>query len=474
MADTFETGGGVVLRSPQGYSFDLPDFTDLILDMRQDPTDADTILKIIETHKQQRSRMLHNYRRYKTDVTGVPIFSRSFERDMTIDNRINNDYFSEVVDIKTGYFAGKTAAYSYDKNEPGYEAALAQLSDFLERNRIPDVNMETTKYCAIAGYAARLLYIDPQGNDRIMYIPGHQAILLNEDGNINETEFGIRYYGEEKQYVIHVYTDTMRYKYKQDGERLNLLEEMPHGFALCPLIGYANNDELMGDVDKVLTIIDAIDRTTSDVNSEIEAFRLAYLLFLGYDITQEQLDQMKNNGALGVPADGLPGATREVKFLEKNLNDKAIENHLNRLHDAVYRFTGTPDLADEAFSGSQSGESLKFKLFGLETKCARFEQKFKAADTRMFEVMATKWRVSGLIIDPFKVFAEFKRNFPQNILHDAQVQKELNGLMSTQTRLGLFPGIDDVEYEMALMDKERDEMGGLFDEDVTDDVEVRE
>ena len=249
---------------------------------------------------------------------------------------------------------------------------------------------------------------------------------------------------------------------------------MPHGFALCPLIGYANNDELMGDVDKVLTIIDAIDRTTSDVNSEIEAFRLAYLLFLGYDITQEQLDQMKNNGALGVPADGLPGATREVKFLEKNLNDKAIENHLNRLHDAVYRFTGTPDLADEAFSGSQSGESLKFKLFGLETKCARFEQKFKAADTRMFEVMATKWRVSGLIIDPFKVFAEFKRNFPQNILHDAQVQKELNGLMSTQTRLGLFPGIDDVEYEMTLMDKERDEMGGLFDEDVTDNVEVRE
>lgn len=453
----FETGGGIRPLVQQGYSFEIPDFTEEIYRLRTEPDHKPVLIDIIKKHEIQRSRMLQNHRRYKTDVSGVPIFHRTFERDVTIDNRINNDYFSEIVDIKTGYFAGKPAAYSYDRNQANAEQVQAYLQDFLDRNRIADVNMETTKYCAIGGYAARLLYIDPDGRDRIMYIPGHQVVLLNEDGNITEAEYGIRYYGSPDKYVITFYDRTMRYKYQQDGGNLVELESNLHGFGLCPLIGYANNEELMGDVDKVLGLIDAIDRTTSDVNSEIEAFRMAYLLFMGYDIRQEDLNQMKRTGALGVS--GNIGQERgDVRYIEKNLNDTAIENHLDRLHDSIYRFSGTPDLADEAFSGTQSGESLKFKLFGLETKCSRFEQKFKAADTRMFEVLATKWAISGVVrFDPYKVFAEFKRNFPQNFLAEAEVLMKLKGTVSDATLYGLASFIDDVQYEIDQKAKEDEE-----------------
>ena len=453
---TFETGGGVRYQSPQGYRFDVPDFTEEIYRLREEPDPREVLLEIIRKHEGQRARMLQNYQRYKTDASGVPIFSRTFERDVTIDNRINNDYFSEIVDIKTGYFAGKPAAYSYDRNQDGAERVQQYLQDFLDRNRISDVNMETTKYCAIGGYAARLLYIDPQGRDRLMYIPGHQVILLNEDGNISEPEYGIRYYGTKEKFVITLYDQTHRYKFQQDGENLELMEQNLHGFGLCPLIGYANNDELMGDVDKVLTLIDAIDRTTSDVNSEIEAFRMAYLLFMGYDIRQEDLNQMKKTGALGVSGN-VGGEKGDVRYLEKNLDDQAIENHLNRLHDSIYRFSGTPDLADEAFSGSQSGESLKFKLFGLETKCSRFEQKFRASDTRMFEVLSTKSAVLGIPFDPFKVFGDFKRNFPQNFLAEAEVLMKLKGTISDATLYGLASFIDDVQHEIEQKAREDEE-----------------
>ncbi|OGX78216.1 phage portal protein [Exiguobacterium sp. SH31] len=427
------------------------------------------ILKLIEKHKPQRDRMLMNHQRYKTDASGVPVFSRSFERDVTIDNRINNDYFSEIVDIKTGYFAGKPAAYAYDKQEQNFNPASQRIKDFLEGNRIADVNMETTKYCAIGGYSARLLYIDTTGRERMMYIPGHQAILLNEDGNIIETRYGVRYYGQEGRYIIHFYDGLRRYKYQQDGDVLVLLEDNIHAFRLCPLFGYPNNDELMGDPDKVLGLIDAIDRTVSDVNSEIEAFRLAYLLFLGAQVDQTAVDDMRKTGAISIP--GMGGERVDARFLEKNLNDGAIENHLNRIHDNIYRFSGTPDLADEAFSGNQSGESLKFKLFGLETKSARFEQKFKAADTRMFEIMSTKWAIESLIVNPYKVFAEFKRNFPQNLLNEADIQQKLKGLVSEQTRLSLASFVDDVEYELALMEEELDAIEPL---DLKDEAETIE
>lgn len=455
MADTWETGGGLSGVARQGYWFDLPDYTEEIVELKSGGDQRKVIIKLIEKHKPHRLRLLTNYQRYKTDASGLPVFHRTFERDVTIDNRINNDYFSEIVDIKTGYFAGKQAAYSYDKNEANYELAIEKVTTFLERNRIADINMETTKYCAIGGYSARLLYLDTEARERVMNIPGHQAILLNEDGNIIETEYAIRYYGQEGKYVIHFYDGLKRYKYQQDGSELNLLEEKIHGYKKCPLFGYPNNDELMGDAEKVLTLIDAIDRTISDVNSEIEAFRLAYLVITGADITQSMLDNMKQNGALGIP--GIGGEKIIVEFLSKNINDSAIENHLDRLHDAIYRFSGTPDLADEAFGGNQSGVALKFKLLGLETKCSRFEQKFRAADTRMFEIMATKWAVENVDIDPYKVFSEFKRNFPQDLLSEAQVLAALKGVVSEETRLSLASFIDDVKYELDRMKEEQEE-----------------
>ncbi|WP_214811949.1 phage portal protein [Exiguobacterium sp. s181] len=470
MPDNFEIGGDFVPhRSAQGYTFEVPDYTDEIIALDQGEDRRKVILKLIEKHKPQRDRMLMNHQRYKTDASGVPVFHRIFERDVTIDNRINNDYFSEIVDIKTGYFAGKPAAYAYDKQEQDFEPVSQRIKDFLERNRIADVNMETTKYCAISGYSARLLYIDTAGRERMMYIPGHQAILLNEDGNIIETRYGVRYYGQEGRYIIHFYDGLRRYKYQQDGAELNLLEDNIHTFKLCPLFGYPNNDELMGDPDKVLGLIDAIDRTISDVNSEIEAFRLAYLLFLGAQVDQTAVDEMRKTGAISIP--GMGGERIDARFLEKNLNDGAIENHLNRIHDNIYRFSGTPDLADEAFSGNQSGESLKFKLFGLETKSARFEQKFKAADTRMFEIMSTKWAIESLVVNPYKVFAEFKRNFPQNLLNEADIQQKLKGLVSEQTRLSLASFVDDVEYELELMEQEAN---GIEPLDLESDAEIIE
>ena len=97
----------------------------------------------------------------------------------------------------------------------------------------------------------------------------------------------------------------------------------------------------------------------------------------------------------------------------------------------------------------------------METKCARFEQKFKAADTRMFEVLATKWAVENIVINPFKVFSEFKRNFPKNLLNEADVLMKLKGSVSEQTRLSQATFIDDVEYEIELMEKERDQIDPL-------------
>lgn len=449
-----------VIQNVAGYKFDTPDFNDEFIDLKYNgATHKEIILRLIEKHKKYRNRMLSRYERYKTDADAVPVFYRAAatQNRFAVDNRVNTDFMSEIVDIKTGYFAGLAPSYSYDKQQPEFDQASQLLTDFLERNQIADINMETTKISAITGYAGRLVYLDQQAQERIKYIPGHQVILLSEDGGIIETEYAMRYYGSPESYTVDFYDSQYRYKYQIRGEDFRLLESKIHGFQVCPLFGYPNNDELMGDADKVLAGIDAYDRVMSDVNSEIEAFRLAYLLITGVAADQQMLDEMMKNGALNIPhGDG------KASFLEKNLNDTIIENHLNRLHDTIYRASGTPDLSDAAFGGTQSGEAMKFKLIGLETKCSRFEQKFKAADKRMFHILSTKWEKENIVFQPFKVFSEFKRNFPKNMLNEADVLTKLKGSVSEETRLAQASFVDDVQYELDRMEEDRKAYAELY------------
>lgn len=66
----------------------------------------------------------------------------------------------------------------------------------------------------------------------------------------------------------------------------------------CPLFGLANNKELKGDAEKVLSLIDAYDRTLSDASNEIEQYRLAYLILKGLGADEDTLQQLKKTGIL--------------------------------------------------------------------------------------------------------------------------------------------------------------------------------
>ena len=136
------------------------------------------IKDLISDHAPKASKMRSLYKRYKAEVDGVPIFTRTFEDENKINNRLNNDFFSDIVDTKVGYFAGEPVAYGLDKtnytgtdgelNEVDYYKHLDVIDKFKIHNNIEDLDAETAKMAAICGYAARLCYIDRDGWERII------------------------------------------------------------------------------------------------------------------------------------------------------------------------------------------------------------------------------------------------------------------------------------------------------------------
>ena len=434
---------------------------------------------LIEDNEVKKDKMISNYERYKASnaPNGVPVFSRKFDDPNKINRKVNNAFDADIVDTKLGYMVGNPIIYDLDKdqyttgetlNETSYNADIAIIDEFNLRNIMEDLDGETLKKAAICGYGARLLYINRDGKESVMDVKPWECIFVN-DGSLNEAQYAMRYYemrvGKETRIYVEWYDEKTVYYYLSDdvqnrskGQRLSFepyvkdgKTSQPHMFDGVPLIQFENNEEHQGDCDKIYQSIDGYDATISDVGSELEQFRLAYMAFYGMYPDSKTIEDAKRTGAFG-----MPDPEARIEFITKELNDTVIENHLNRLEDNIYRFGKSVNFSDESFAGTITGIAMKFKMFGLESKCVISERKFTAALRTQYKLLSSVWAKKGTKIDYTHVTFTWTRNFPLNLLDEADTTGKLKGNVSEKTRLGLLSFIDDPQKEMEQMEKENE------------------
>lgn len=442
--------------------------------------------RIVTKHSKNAERSRHLIERYECLADGVPIFERKprfGDGDEVINHKINNDFFSEIVDFKTGYFAGNPIAYSYSDTQEALEdtgdagdteaemdeardEASKAITDFVTRSNMFDVDMECTKYASICGYCGRLFYIDPDGNERVMVVPPDECIILSKTRDITHPTYGVRYYtvkdiNDTEIVKAELYTDTAIYYAEGSANSLKIVSEAPNLFDCCPLQGIPNNREMMGDAEKVLALIDAYDRALSDANNEMAAFANAYMIFKNLYMEEEEKRKAQVSGSIEFHSNGQNDS--DVYFLTKEINDGFIEHHLDRLEDNIRHFSSTPNLSDESF-GAASGVSLKYKMMGLESKCGMFEAKYISAGRYMFELLAKIWAKKQIKIDPLLVVMDFKRNFPLDLLTEAQAAQALIAAgVPDVVAWGLaISGIDDPEYVKDIKEQQQDSIAPLM------------
>lgn len=475
-----------------------PDYTAEIAAIESGGITDALLNRIIEKHAPNAECSKKLIARYEALADGVPIFHREprFETDKEakkeiINHTINNDFFSEIVDFKTGYFAGNPIAYSYSNTEEALEdtgdagdsaaemgeardEASKCITDFVVRSNMFDVDMECTKFAAICGYGSRLFYIDTDGEERVMVTPPNESIILSKTKDITQPTYGVRYYtvtdiNDVETVKAEFYDENTIYYAEGFPGALHIIRQEPNLFGMCPIQGIPNNREMLGDAEKVLALIDAYDRALSDTNNEVDSFANAYMVFENIEIAEKEMRKMQASGAFSFFTGANGG---KVYFLTKDINDAFIEHHLDRLEENIYRFSKTPNMGDEAF-GTASGISLKFKLTGLETKCGMFEAKMISAGTYMFRLLAKVWEKKQVKIDPLQCVMAFKRNFPLDLLSEAQAVQALiaAGLPKRVAFETALSCIDDVETVMQEIEMEKDNIPSLMD-DLPEDEEL--
>ncbi len=441
---------------------------------------SDIINELLKDHKIQHDHMISNFQRYKASSSpdGVPILTRKMPDVNKVNNKLNNAFDVDIIDVKLGYMLGNPIIYALDEakytedetlNKDAYNNDITVVDDFNKASNVEDLDDETMKMASICGYGARLLYIDQQGQDKVMGINPWECVFIS-DGSLNEAQYAMRYYdmvdSGKKRIYVEWYDDKniSYYISKEDTEnrsketvitfepyKKNGKDNQPHMFDGVPLLQFVNNEERQGDCDKVYSLIDAYDRSFSDVNSEIEQFRLAYLAIYGMLPTDETVNKAKQTGVFG-----LPDKECNMEFITKNLNDAIVEHHLDRLEDNIYRFAKSVNFKDEAFAGNVSGIAMKFKMIGLESKCIISERKFTAALRTQYKILSSAWAIKGSKLDYLNLTFIWTRNFPLNLKDEADTTAIIKGLVSEKTRLGLLSFIDDPEAEMKQMELENE------------------
>ena len=110
-------------------------------------------------------------------------------------------------------------------------------------------------------------------------------------------------------------------------------------------------------------------------------------------------------------------------------------------NQAEPKISCVPDLTDENFAGTQSGESLKYKLLGLDQVVGIKSRMFKKGLLRRYKlILSLSNTVQELSqVDSSNIEITFNYNLPKAINDDLTAYIGAGGRISEQTLMALFP-----------------------------------
>ena len=155
----------------------------------------------------------------------------------------------------------------------------------------------------------------------------------------------------------------------------------------------------------------------------------------------------------------LPDTDSKAEWLTKQLDEEDTDVLRKSIESDIHKFSLTPNITDEQFSGNASGAAMEYKLFGFEqlikTKERFFQESLRTRLIAYLTFIQKQNKLKGLTVDAIEFI--FNRNLPTNDLEIAQMVNQLRNLVSNQSLLGQIPFVKDVDVEMAKVEKQKEE-----------------
>lgn len=439
---------------------ELPKTINLPLEAEINPELIKKLIKVSENNI-ERYNILQEYYEGKAKIN-----DRSKD-EYKANNKLSLDYPSYIVDILLGMFVGKPINYTVAEEN---REIMSAIQDVFDVNDEQDENTEIAKMAGIKGRAYEIVYLDEEGQIKFNEVEPENIVMIydnrikpeplyclyvRDDVNVDNLD------SYEKDKLITVYSKDFIMDYLSKGGDISLVDEQANLFGEIPVIEFLNNDEGIGDFERVLSLIDAINLSQSDTANDFQEFTDALLVLSGMPQTDaEDVDNMINDRVILLDkADG-----QAAQWLIKNINDTALENYKNRLDSDIHKFAKVPNMSDENFAGNVSGESMKYKLFGTDQIISQKQRKFKTALQKRIKLILNILNIKGSSdFDYRDITITFNDNKPYNELDNINtVKTALDAGLSKTYAYSKLRDIDDVQEEIERQEQEKDAYAESF------------
>lgn len=425
--------------------------------------DKNIILTLVRKHEGMVGRLAKNLRYYKGhhDIEG-----RKREKNAP-NNKVMCNHAKEISDCATGYFMGNPITYS----NSGKQDIEPLLVAFDEAN-VDDVDADNAMDMSIFGVGYEYVYAKEGAAIPTSKNISPLSTFIVVDNSIEENELCGVYYYKRKNSVKDTYTyvatvSTAHYNYvlniEDSGADIpavpNIATEVPteHFFGEPQIIEYLNNKEGIGDFEQQIPLIDAYNILMSDrINDKeqfIDAVLVLYGAILGDDEeeTTEAQKQLRENKLLELPEDA------KAEYLTRQMDENGAEVLRKAIKEDIYNFSHVPNFMDENFAGNTSGVAMEYKLLGLEMITKVKERHYKKGLRKRIRLYCNYLNMKAILLEAGSIMASFSRALPKNLQELAQIIANLQGNVSARTLLKLLPFVEDPDYEIEEVTKQKEE-----------------
>lgn len=385
-------------------------------------------------------------------------------------NKLINDFPGYIVSTASGYFMGTPVSYSAKAD--AVDGMLDTLQNVFDYNDEAAHNLSLAVDQSLYGTSFELMWVEDKADNgpmqgkkmvRFTKVSPLEAFIVLDPNDIDEKPLSAfrvitiyDMFNDTTNYVVEQYTDMDTYIYKgTDIAQLTLKESKPHNFKQIPMTEYPNNPDREGDFERVVSLINAYDYTTSDSINEAQDFADSFLLIKNMmGTTNGDINRAKETKVLLTDEDG------DAKFINKGGSGATSGNTSNEtvLTKNIHKFSFIPPLDDMNFSGNASGAAMEFKLWGLEQKTSTKERLFRKAVCRRIELIFDIYTtIKGKAYDFSSIEIKFSRNVPRDTANIADQMVKLRGILPLETLVSLYPKVEDPQSEVSKLKKDLDE-----------------
>ena len=369
------------------------------------------------------------------------------------DNRIAVNYAKYITDTFNGFFIGIPVKVTSE------DETVNEYIDYLNTTNDGDNNnAEISKLCDISGSSFEMYYNKEDGEIGITYLSDLEAFMVVDDSILERPMYFVRYYTDadgvergswsDAENVYHFYESAGAYHITDEPHR--------HGFMYVPAVEYIANDERMGLFESAMPAINAYNKALSEKANDVDYFADAYMKIIGAKVDDEDTMHMRATRVINFEGD-ISENMPVIEFMAKPDSDGSQENLLNRLKEDIFLTSMVANISDENF-GTTSGIALRYKLEAMSNLFVAKSRRFTSAMLERYKIIFSNpvAQIHKVSKDAWHgIDIKFTANYPANIESEAEVAKNLEGVVSKETQLKVLSIVDNVAEETERLDAEQ-------------------